>query len=116
MGILNVTPNSFYDGGKFNSETEILNQVEKMLTDGAAFIDLGAYSSKPNAEFVSEEEEIDRLIPVVNLILKHFPETQLSIDTFRSNVAKLSIENGASIINDISAGSEDCLLYTSRCV
>ena len=107
MGILNVTPNSFFDGGKYKKEKEILSQVEKMVTEGATFIDIGAYSSKPNAEFVSEEEEISRIVPVVNLILKHFPETILSIDTFRSEVAKASIENGAAVINDISAGHLD---------
>ena len=107
MGILNVTPNSFYDGGKYKNESEILSQVEKMLADGASFIDIGAYSSKPNAEFVSEQEEISRIIPVVDLVLKHFPDTMLSIDTFRSKVAKVAIENGAAIINDISAGNLD---------
>lgn len=107
MGILNVTPNSFFDGGKYKNETEILSQVEKMQLDGATFIDVGAYSSKPNAEFVSEQEEISRIVPVVNLILKHFPETIISIDTFRSEVAKASIESGAAIINDISAGNLD---------
>lgn len=107
MGILNVTPNSFFDGGKYKNETEILSQVEKMVTEGAAFIDIGAYSSKPNAEFVSEEEEISRIVPAIDLILKYFPETILSIDTFRSEVAKMSIESGAAIINDISAGHLD---------
>jgi len=107
MGILNVTPNSFFDGGKYTNETEILSQVEKMLLDGAAFIDIGAYSSKPNAEFVSEKEEISRIVPVVDLILKQFPETLLSIDTFRSEVAKATIDIGAAIINDISAGKLD---------
>jgi dihydropteroate synthase len=107
MGILNITPNSFFDGGKFVGENQILQQVEKMIFEGATFIDIGAYSSKPNAEFVSEKEEIDRILPVLNLILDKFPETILSIDTFRSNVAKVCIENGASIINDISAGSQD---------
>jgi dihydropteroate synthase len=107
MGILNVTPNSFFDGGKYNNETELLLRVEKMLTEGATFIDVGAYSSKPNAEFVSEEEEISRIVPVVNLLQKHFPEIILSIDTFRAGVAKVCIENGAAIINDISAGILD---------
>ncbi|WP_029596674.1 dihydropteroate synthase [Flavobacterium sp. ACAM 123] len=107
MGILNVTPNSFFDGGKYNDESQLLIQVEKMLTDGATFIDVGAYSSKPSAEFVSEEEELGRIIPAVQLILKHFPEALLSIDTFRNEVAKACIENGAAIINDISAGSLD---------
>ncbi|WP_366183164.1 dihydropteroate synthase [Flavobacterium ovatum] len=107
MGILNVTPNSFFDGGKYKEKNTLLLQVAKMLTDGATFIDIGAYSSKPNAEFVSEQEEISRIVPVVELILKHFPETLLSIDTFRSQVAKICIESGAAIINDISAGKLD---------
>jgi dihydropteroate synthase len=104
MGILNVTPNSFFDGGKYKNESDLLFQVEKMISQGATFIDVGAYSSKPNAEFVSESEEVKRITPVVNLILKHFPEILLSIDTFRSEVARICIENGAAIINDISAG------------
>ena len=107
MGILNVTPNSFFDGGMYNDESELLTQVGKMISDGAIFIDIGAYSSKPSAEFVSEEEELSRIIPTVRLILKHFPEALLSIDTFRSEVAKACIQNGASIINDISAGNLD---------
>jgi dihydropteroate synthase len=111
MGILNVTPNSFYDGGKYNEESELLSQVGIMINDGATFIDIGAYSSKPNAEFVSEEEELARIIPVVQLILKHFPEAILSIDTFRSTVAKACIENGAAIINDISAGNLDKAMF-----
>lgn len=111
MGILNVTPNSFFDGGKYKNESEILSQVEKMLLDGATFIDIGAYSSKPNAEFVSEQEEISRIVPVVDLILKHFPETIISIDTFRTEVARASIESGAAIINDISAGNLDDKMF-----
>ncbi|WP_338407499.1 dihydropteroate synthase [uncultured Flavobacterium sp.] len=107
MGILNFTPNSFYDGGKFIGENEILLQVKKMLDEGATFIDIGAYSSKPNAEFVSEEEELSRIVPIVNLILQRFPETIISIDTFRSEVAKVCIESGVAIINDISAGNLD---------
>ncbi len=107
MGILNVTPNSFYDGGKFTAENQILVQVEKMILEGATFIDIGAYSSKPNAEFVSETDEISRIIPVLELILNKFPETIISIDTFRSEVAKICIENGAAIINDISTGNLD---------
>jgi dihydropteroate synthase len=107
MGILNVTPNSFYDGGKFTHEKTILNQVEKMLLDGATFIDVGGYSSKPNAEEVSEEEELQRVIPVIQNIVKEFPHAIISIDTFRSNVAKESVENGVAMINDISAGSLD---------
>ena len=107
MGILNITPNSFYDGGKFQEETVILNQVEKMVNEGATFIDIGAYSSKPNADFVSEEEELQRILPVVQQIINQFPEVILSIDTFRAEVAKQCILNGAALINDISAGHLD---------
>jgi len=111
MGILNITPNSFYDGGKYHNETEILKQAEKMLSEGAGFIDIGAYSSKPNAEFVSEEEEISRILPIVKAVAKQFPEALLSIDTFRSKVAAICIENGAAIINDISAGNLDDAMF-----
>ncbi|TRX28964.1 dihydropteroate synthase [Flavobacterium franklandianum] len=107
MGILNVTPNSFYDGGMYKSSSEMLTKVGKMLSDGATFIDVGAYSSKPSAEYVSEEEELQRILPIINLILEYYPETLLSVDTFRSEVAKVCIENGAAIINDISAGNLD---------
>ena len=107
MGILNVTPNSFYDGGKYADEKTMLSQVEKMLTEGATFIDIGAYSSKPNAEFVTEQEETQRLLPIIKSVLQHFPETLISVDTFRANVAKAAIETGACIINDIAAGGLD---------
>ena len=107
MGILNITPNSFYDGGKFQEESVVLNQVEKMLNEGATFIDIGAYSSKPNAEFVSEEEELQRILPVVQQIIKQFPDVIVSIDTFRAEVAKQCVLNGAALINDISAGHLD---------
>jgi dihydropteroate synthase len=107
MGILNITPNSFYDGGKFQEDTIILNQVEKLLNEGATFIDIGAYSSKPNAEFVSEEEELQRILPVLQQIIKQFPEAIISIDTFRAEVAKQCVLNGAALINDISAGHLD---------
>jgi dihydropteroate synthase len=107
MGILNITPNSFYDGGKYSLEKNAISKVDKMLKEGATFIDIGAYSSKPNAEFVSEEEELKRIIPVVKTLIKEFPETLLSIDTFRSSVAQECINNGAALINDISAGNLD---------
>ena len=107
MGILNVTPDSFYDGGQYKDESSILKQVETMLKEGATFIDIGGYSSRPGADYVSEAEELSRVVPVVQLILKHYPETLISIDTFRSEVAKKSIEAGAAIINDISAGHLD---------
>ena len=107
MGILNVTPDSFFDGGKYKDEIGILNQVETMLNHQATFIDIGGYSSRPNAADVGETEELNRVIPVIELILKHFPETLISIDTFRSNVAKQSIDAGAALVNDISAGQLD---------
>ena len=107
MGILNLTPDSFYDGGKLTSEKNILSQAEKMFTEGATFLDLGGYSSRPGADFVSEEVELQRVLPIVKLLLKEFPEAILSIDTFRSNIAKQCIEAGAAMINDISAGSLD---------
>lgn len=107
MGILNITPDSFYDGGKNDSDQVIIDKVQKMLSDGATFIDIGAYSSKPNAAFVSEEEELRRIIPIIEMLVRIFPEILISVDTFRSKVAKASIEAGASIINDISAGSLD---------
>ena len=107
MGILNITPNSFYDGGKYSLENNAIAQVEKMVKEGATFIDIGAYSSKPNAELVSEEEELNRIIPVVKTLIKEFPEALLSIDTFRSTVAQECINNGAALSSDISAGSLD---------
>jgi dihydropteroate synthase len=107
MGILNITPNSFYDGGKYSSEKNAISQVEKMLNEGATFIDIGAYSSKPNAEFISEKEELNRIIPVIKAVINEFPEAMLSIDTFRSSVAQEGINHGAALINDISAGSLD---------
>lgn len=107
MGILNVTPNSFFDGGKYNAVDKLEEQVEKMLQEGAAIIDLGAYSTQPNAPFVSEEEELERMIPVVKHLVARFPDIILSIDTFRSEVAKQALENGAAMINDVSAGFLD---------
>jgi len=107
MGIVNLTPDSFYDGGKCNSLPKVLKQVEKMLTDGATFIDLGAHSSRPNAKHISQEEEMQRIVPIVKELVKEFPEIILSIDTFRSKIAKACINEGAAIINDISAGNMD---------
>jgi dihydropteroate synthase len=107
MGILNVTPNSFFDGGKYKNADEIVAQVQKMLSEGATFIDIGAYSSKPNAEFVSVEEEIARIVPIVELLVQQFPNILISIDTFRSEVAEACILKGAALINDIAAGKLD---------
>jgi len=107
MGILNSTPDSFYDGGKFKSDLEFLNQAERMIAEGATFIDIGGYSSRPGADDVSLDEELRRIIPIIESIIEHFPEIYISVDTFRSQVAKTSIEAGAALINDISAGQLD---------
>ena len=107
MGILNITPDSFYDGGQFKDSKSILVQTEKLISEGATFVDVGAYSSRPGADFVSENEELHRIIPVVELILKHFPKTLISIDSFRANVIRESVNAGAVISNDISAGHLD---------
>lgn len=107
MGVLNLTPDSFYDGNKFNNEKKILNQVEKMLNDGATFIDIGAYSSRPGATHISEDEEKSRIIGTVELLINEFPDANLSIDTFRSSIADECLNAGASIINDITASKYD---------
>lgn len=107
MGIINATPNSFYAESRKTSEKDILKQVEKMLEDGADFIDVGGYSTPPGAPKVDETEELNRVLPAIENILKQFPETFISVDTFRANVAEKSIEAGAAIINDISAGNLD---------
>ncbi|MCH2217584.1 MAG: dihydropteroate synthase [Flavobacteriales bacterium] len=111
MGILNITPDSFFDGGKYQHKKAILTQTEKMLKEGATFIDVGAYSSRPGADHVSEEEELRRILPAVALLLREFPDIYLSIDTFRSRVAKKTIEAGAAVINDISGGNMDALMF-----
>lgn len=107
MGILNITPDSFFDGGKYKSDSDFLTQVESMLAEGATFIDIGAYSSRPGADHISEKEELNRLTPVLNAVCSRFSDIIISVDTFRSNVAKHAIEQGAAIINDISAGRAD---------
>ena len=107
MGILNVTPDSFYDGGMFDSNKKILDHVEKMLTDGADIIDVGGYSSRPGAKEVKLKDEIKRVVPTIELIKKEFNKTTISVDTFRSEVALQAVNSGASIINDISGGDLD---------
>ena len=107
MGVLNVTPDSFYDGGMFDSNKKILDHVEKMLTDGVDIIDVGGYSSRPGAKEVKLKDEIKRVVPTIELIKKEFNETTISVDTFRSEVAFQAVNGGASIINDISGGDLD---------
>lgn len=107
MGILNTTPDSFFDGGSSESINLVLEKVDKYLNDGADIIDIGGYSTKPNAKVISEQEEIDRTIPFIEAIVKQYPDIILSIDTFRGNVAKKAINAGASIINDVSGWELD---------
>lgn len=107
MGIVNITPDSFFDGGNYNTVDLALKQVEKHLSEGASFIDIGGYSSRPNAIHIDTAEELRRVLPVVKEIRIQFPEAVISVDTFRSEVAEKVIENGASLINDISAGEMD---------
>jgi dihydropteroate synthase len=111
MGILNTTPDSFYDGGRYADAASILEQVQKMREEGAAFIDVGAYSSRPGAKAISEAEETKRLLPVVDLLLNTFPDLLISIDTFRSGVARKCLEKGACMINDISGGDADPKMF-----
>ena len=107
MGILNLTPDSFSDGGKFNNEKSALLQVEKMLKDGADFIDIGAQSTRPNAEYLSSEEEIRRIGNMISLIKKEFTEALISIDTFYADVVKFGYNEGMDVVNDISGGDFD---------
>lgn len=111
MGILNMTPDSFSDGGKFNDEKNALLQTEKMLADGAAIIDIGPQSTRPNAEFLSSDEEITRLGKIISTIKKEFPESLLSVDTFWSETVKYAYNEGIDIVNDISAGQYDPKLF-----
>ena len=111
MGILNVTTDSFYDGGKYLSELEITKQIRKIDKEGAKIIDVGASSSRPGSIPVSEKTEIERLLPAIELIKKNSPNLKISIDTFRSNVARQCIKNGADMINDISAGEKDKKMF-----
>jgi len=114
MGILNLTPDSFYDGNFYNSPEKIHKRIKKIIDEGADIIDLGAYSSRPGAEHIPEKEELKRLIPTLEIILKHFPDTIVSVDTFRSEIAKIVVKNfGVSIINDISGGSLDDKMFES---
>jgi dihydropteroate synthase len=111
MGIINNTPDSFYDGGKYKSDKEILSHIEKMLSEGAAIVDIGAVSTRPGANPIDEKEEIAKLLPLIEASVKEFPEIILSVDTFRSGVAKAVVESGAHIINDVSGGNMDDKMF-----
>ena len=111
MGVVNLTPDSFYDKSRVKRDDEIKKRVEIMLSEGADFIDLGGYSSRPGAAYVAEEEERERIFPAIRVILKNFPETLISVDTFRSSIAKLAYDEGACMINDISGGQMDDQMF-----
>jgi dihydropteroate synthase len=107
MGVLNITPDSFYAGSRINNEKELLEKSEKMISEGADFLDIGGYSSRPGAEEISTNEEISRVMPAIKSISSHFPEIIISIDTFRAKVAAGAVDAGAAMVNDISAGQMD---------
>lgn len=113
MGILNVTPDSFYDGGKHNKIASLLLQAEKMLAEGVDIIDIGGQSSRPNVTLIEEEEELKRVLPAIQSIRNEFPTSIISIDTFRGRVARESIYEGANLVNDISGGTIDQTMFPS---
>jgi dihydropteroate synthase len=112
MGIMNITPDSFYDGSRAMQEDVILAKAEKMLAEGATFLDLGGHSTRPNAPAVSEQQEADRVLPAIEIIAKKFPDALLSIDTFRSGIAQKAVAAGAAMVNDVSGGLMDPHMYT----
>src|SRR5688572_8091647 len=111
MGILNVTPDSFFAGSRTFSEKTVLERAEKLLTEGAVILDIGGYSSRPGALDIPTEEEKNRIVPAIKSIVKEFPEAVISVDTFRAEVAEEAIKTGAAIINDISGGSLDGKMF-----
>lgn len=111
MGILNATPDSFYEQSRATTESTVLTAVEKMLHAGATFLDIGGFSTRPNASSVTEKEELARVIPFIKKLSQTFPEAHISIDTFRSKVAQEAINAGAAIINDVSGGQADDAMF-----
>jgi dihydropteroate synthase len=112
MGILNVTPDSFYDGGRYDTENKILMRIREMISEGADIIDIGGMSTRPGSKPVAEEEEISRIIPAIKVIRKYFPEVIISVDTYRANVARTVVKDySVNIINDISGGEMDSNMY-----
>ncbi len=107
-----MTPDSFYDGGQYQQNDQILRQAEAMLAEGATFIDVGGYSSRPGASEVSEDEEKQRVVQTVDLLTKHFPEAYLSVDTFRASVAQEAVAHGVCLINDVSGGADEAMFAT----
>lgn len=116
MGILNLTPDSFFDGGNYSTPERILAKVEQMLADGASIIDIGSVSTRPGSKLISNEEELERLIEPLKLIRKQFPETIISVDTFSKTVASAAIHEGADMINDVSGGMLDPEMIPFMCM
>lgn len=113
MGIVNVTPDSFYDGGVHQSEKSILAKAERFIEEGATFVDIGGYSSRPGASHISLEDELGRVLPAIKLIARTFPGLIISVDTFRSEVAAAAVNEGARMVNDISGGQLDSMMFST---
>jgi len=113
MGILNITEDSFFDGGRYNQQGKALLQVEQMLKEGADIIDIGAQSTRPGAKMLGKEEEMRKLIPMLKAIVKEFPDTKLSVDTFYAEVAQQAVRESAHMINDISGGNYDKEMFAA---
>ncbi len=113
MGILNVTPDSFFDGGQHNDIGLAMAKAEQLLDDGADILDIGAYSSRPGAALISSQEEMDRALPIIHLLHQRYPNVKLSIDTFRADVAEEAVKAGAHIINDVSGGTIDERMFST---
>ena len=111
MGIVNITPDSFYDGGRYNTKQDAINRSEQLIAEGADIIDIGAASTRPGAEDVEPEEELKRLLPILDYLVKNHPDIPISVDTFHAGVAKEVVAHGAAIINDISGGTMDAGMY-----
>jgi dihydropteroate synthase len=109
MGILNITPDSFYSGSRIRSDDMLLEQADRMLTDGASILDMGGLSSRPGATEISVDEEIRRVVPAIQLLASRFPSAVISVDSYRYKVAKAALDAGASIINDIGAGKDEAM-------
>jgi dihydropteroate synthase len=111
MGVVNITPDSFYDGGRYATSEDAIKQAEKLIAEGADILDLGAASTRPGAEFLTPEQELERLLPVLDSIVQNHPDAIISVDTFQSEVAKEAVKHGASIVNDISGGTLDDRMF-----
>ncbi|MDJ1468228.1 dihydropteroate synthase [Xanthocytophaga flava] len=112
MGIINSTPDSFYANSRMSSTDAALHRAERMLSDGASILDIGGYSTRPGAAEVEEQEEADRVAPVIEAIVKHFPEAIVSVDTFRASVAETAVRAGAVMVNDVSGGADERMFET----